>query len=106
MSLSPGFNYLLRVTYTDIGRIPIGSYELDIGFSNGSVSLTQVELGVTVIGLNSSKVDSYPLNLEQPFVIETFPQEVEDVGILANDPVLLSSEPDSFFSLPNEGSYF
>ncbi|NEQ39337.1 MAG: hypothetical protein F6K40_25020 [Okeania sp. SIO3I5] len=43
LTLSPGFNYLLRVTYTELPLI--GSFTLDAGVDNGFVGLTRVFLG-------------------------------------------------------------
>lgn len=48
LTLSPDFNYLLRATYTELPRIPIGNYTLSASVPNGFISLTQVQLGNTV----------------------------------------------------------
>ena len=48
LNLSSDFDYLLRVTYTELPSIPIGGYTLSASVPNGFVSLTQVELGRAV----------------------------------------------------------
>ncbi|NES06009.1 MAG: hypothetical protein F6K22_26330 [Okeania sp. SIO2F4] len=46
LTLSPEFNYLLRVTYTELPLI--GSFTLNASVDNGFVSLTRVLLGNTI----------------------------------------------------------
>jgi len=46
LSLSPGFNYLLRVTYTELPLL--GNFRLDASVDNGSISLTRVLFGNTI----------------------------------------------------------
>ncbi|MGK7918778.1 MAG: hypothetical protein AB4080_02050 [Trichodesmium sp.] len=45
LTLSPEFNYLVRVTYTELPLI--GSFTLDVSVDNGFVSLTEVLFGTT-----------------------------------------------------------
>ncbi|NES91312.1 hypothetical protein [Okeania sp. SIO2B9] len=48
LTLAPEFQYLLRLTYTELPTIPIGGFSLNASVPDGFISLAPVRLGVTV----------------------------------------------------------
>ncbi|NEP91292.1 MAG: hypothetical protein F6K18_33320 [Okeania sp. SIO2C2] len=48
LTLAPEFQYLLRLTYTELPIIPIGGFSLNASVPDGFISLAPVRLGVTV----------------------------------------------------------
>ncbi|WP_287278945.1 MULTISPECIES: PPC domain-containing protein [unclassified Okeania] len=48
LTLAPEFQYLLRLTYTELPIIPVGGFSLNASVPDGFISLAPVRLGVTV----------------------------------------------------------
>lgn len=48
LTLAPEFQYLLRLTYTELPSIPIGAFSLNASVPDGFISLAPVRLGVTI----------------------------------------------------------
>ena len=48
LTLAPEFQYLLRLTYTELPAIPIGGFSLNASVPDGFISLAPVRLGATV----------------------------------------------------------
>ncbi|NEN92584.1 MAG: hypothetical protein F6K48_28275 [Okeania sp. SIO3H1] len=48
LTLAPEFQYLLRLTYTELPIIPFGAFSLNASVPDGFISLAPVRLGVTV----------------------------------------------------------